>query len=175
VGTEYFFAIGNEQRGPHTLEELRGVGLRPDTLVWYDGLPEWKRADALPELAPLLAAPQPVGVRPVQVPMPTAALSYQQPNLALRTNGMAIASLVFGILSIPTTLCKGFGIILAVLAITFGSVARGQIKRGQGQGLGIAKAGIICGLVPIGLIAAAFFVAFIYFLIHPAAPITSPP
>jgi len=57
-----------------------------------------------------------------------------------RTNSMAIASLVAGILT--WVICPFFG---AILAIVFGFVARGQIKAtGEGGG-GMALAGIILG------------------------------
>jgi hypothetical protein len=62
-----------------------------------------------------------------------------------KTNGMAIASLVLGI--IP---CTG---ITSILAIVFGFIARNQIEQSGGtqQGSGLALAGIILGFVWVGL------------------------
>src|SRR5438874_1857487 len=54
---EYYFADGDVQRGPFSLTDLAGFGLRPDTLVWRDGLAEWRRADAVPEVYALLTQP----------------------------------------------------------------------------------------------------------------------
>jgi hypothetical protein len=67
------------------------------------------------------------------------------------TNGLAIASLVLGIL--------WFGGLGAILALIFGLVSRGQIARSRHQsGNGLATAGIVLGIVgTIG--AVAFWVA----------------
>src|SRR5579872_6802850 len=66
-----------------------------------------------------------------------AAVAYPA---APRTNSMAIASLVSGILA--WVICPFFG---AILAIVFGFVARGQIKATGEGGAGMAMAGIILG------------------------------
>ena len=62
-----------------------------------------------------------------------------------KTNGLAIASLILGI--IP---CTG---ITSILAIVFGFIARNQIQQsgGRQQGSGMALAGIILGFVWIGI------------------------
>jgi hypothetical protein len=71
--------------------------------------------------------------------VPPPALPRQQTS----TNGWAIASLVLGILG------------GSLLAIVFGLVGRGQIRRSGGRqgGLGLATAGIVLGCVWLGLIA----------------------
>ena len=61
-----------------------------------------------------------------------------------RTNGMAIASLVLGILG-------WLYLIPAILALVFGYIARGQIRERGEQGMGLAVAGIVLGWVWIGL------------------------
>lgn len=37
--------------GPFTLEEVKRLGINADTLVWFKGMPDWKEARAIPELA----------------------------------------------------------------------------------------------------------------------------
>lgn len=37
--------------GPFTLEEVKRQGISADTLVWFKGMPDWKEARAIPELA----------------------------------------------------------------------------------------------------------------------------
>jgi len=101
---EYYFAEGGEQRGPFELEQLTAQGLKPEALVWHDGMTDWKPARELPELAGLFTPQQPaVTVTPVSVSTvvpPTAypsPLSYQPAIGATgNTNGMAIASLFWG-------------------------------------------------------------------------------
>lgn len=66
-----------------------------------------------------------------------------------KTNGMSIASLVLGILSIPC--CSIF--LPAVLALIFGFVGINQIKNDQSQkGRGMAIAGISLGAASIVLV-----------------------
>ncbi|TDQ15195.1 uncharacterized membrane protein YhaH (DUF805 family) [Algoriphagus boseongensis] len=46
----YFYAKGNEQVGPMTLEELKNADIKPDNLIWYEGLSNWEPAGGLEEL-----------------------------------------------------------------------------------------------------------------------------
>ena len=64
------------------------------------------------------------------------------------TNGLAIASLVLGIVWL-----MGLG---SILALIFGYVAKSQIDRSGGwqTGRGLAIAGIVLGWVGVGLVAA---------------------
>jgi hypothetical protein len=58
------------------------------------------------------------------------------------TNGMAVAALICGILGV-------LGGFLAILALIFGYVAKGQIDRSNGRygGRGMAIAGIVLGWI----------------------------
>jgi hypothetical protein len=66
-------------------------------------------------------------------------------------NGMAVASLVLGIVSIVLFCIWYIGLPSAILAIVFGVVGRGRAKIGAGGG-GMATAGLILGCVSIGII-----------------------
>ena len=50
----YFVVINDQQQGPYTLEELRGLGIGRHTLVWVNGMPNWVPAGQLPELDAIL-------------------------------------------------------------------------------------------------------------------------
>lgn len=169
----YYFASGNEQRGPYSLQELASLGLRPDTLVWCEGMANWQRADSVPELVALIPVadsapspappevgtpqPAPPAQTPGLQPLPQGTLAYggyaAQPA---SQNGMAIASLVLGIVS-TLSFC-GFhvgaflGLPCAILAIVFGFIAKGKANRQEGGGRGMAIAGIILGFIYIGII-----------------------
>ncbi|MEM1423341.1 MAG: DUF4190 domain-containing protein [Planctomycetota bacterium] len=69
------------------------------------------------------------------------------------TSGMAIASMVCGIVGIPGLCFYGFGIVLGVLAVVFGEIANRQIKRGEvsAASKGFATAGRICGWISIAV------------------------
>jgi hypothetical protein len=67
---KYYYSNGVDRKGPVSLAELITSGeLRPETLVWYEGLPSWVRADALPELCDVVSIPSPSGVKPKRAGM----------------------------------------------------------------------------------------------------------
>ena len=51
MNTEYYIISEGERRGPYTAEAMRGIGLRPDTMVWRQGMADWAPASELAELA----------------------------------------------------------------------------------------------------------------------------
>lgn len=71
----YWVIIDNEKIGPMQLEEVLRLPLKRDTLVWHTGLPSWRQACFIPELAaqnvPASSGPVPV-VNPYTQPMPSA-------------------------------------------------------------------------------------------------------
>jgi hypothetical protein len=88
----------------------------------------------------------PPGAPPVTgyAPMSPAPAYTQPVSTAKRTSGMAIASLVLGIISLGL----GFTFIPSVLAIIFGIIAVSQTGRDPNLGgRGMAIAGIIMGII----------------------------
>lgn len=66
-------AEGTTQRGPFGEHELVGAGLRPETLVWREGMSQWQPAEQLPELQSLFSTqPQPAAG-------PAPAVGYATP------------------------------------------------------------------------------------------------
>ena len=68
--------------------------------------------------------------------------------------GMAIASLILGIVSLPSCMCYGCpSLICGILACIFGTMMLNQVKEGTApaSARGISIAGIICGAVGIVL------------------------
>lgn len=93
---------------------------------------------------------------------PGAYPGYQPPPPQSGSAGLAIASMVLGILSIPCFCVWWVSIPLAIIAIILGVVALNSVKSGQGGGRGMAQAGLILGaiglllaiiLIVIGLVA----------------------
>jgi hypothetical protein len=101
--------------------------------------------------SPYGQAGQPYGQQPYgQVPQPYGQPPYAPPPYGYgypppqqRTNGMAIASMVLGILWIYW--------IGAILALVFGYIAKRQIRERGESGGGMATAGIVLGWVWIGI------------------------
>ena len=102
-----------------------------------------------PYAPPAATTPQP---GPYAAPGYSYGYGYAPAYGPSRTNGLAVASLVLGIVG---WMACGVG---SILAIIFGAIARNQIRASGGQesGEGMAKAGIILGCVFIGLIAVYF-------------------
>lgn len=65
--------------------------------------------------------------------------------------GMAVTSMVLGIVSIPMLFCCYIGVITGIAAIVFGAIGTNQAKKGEARGQGMAMAGLICGAVAVVL------------------------
>jgi len=144
--------IGGDQKqyGPVTDEQLRqwifDGRLNPQSQVKAESDAEWRPLSAFPEFAAALAARS--AARGAPPPVPSAA-----PPLPAKTSGLAITSLVLGILGLPTCgLTTPFGLILGVVAL---AKAKG--------GRGVALAGVIVSavfLLMIPIFAALLLPAF---------------
>jgi len=66
------------------------------------------------------------------------------------STGLAVTSLVLGIIAIPANCCCTLvGAALGIAAIVTGFLALNQVKSGTGGGKGMAVAGMICGVVAL--------------------------
>jgi hypothetical protein len=74
--TQYFIHDGNAERGPFTLQELKGQLVQSETPVWYSGLSTWTIVGNVPELEELLQQPP-----PFRASHSTAANSMSSPAL----------------------------------------------------------------------------------------------
>lgn len=81
---------------------------------------------------------------------------YGPPMMVPKTNGMAVAGMVIGILSLVLFWASLLGVLLAVLGIIFSSIGISQCNRTGQAGKGMAIAGLVCSLI-----AAAFWVAVV--------------
>jgi hypothetical protein len=180
MSAQYYFSHdGKQQQGPVSLEELRQAGVTLSTTVWRDGMPGWAPARDVPEVARILTTWEDAPARAVEpatvvqpAPQPVA---YQHPQGYANTrpqNGLAIASMILGIISIPA-MCGYFvgGLFPGVLAIVFGHVARAQIRRDQSTGDGMAVAGLVMGYIStiVGLVAIVILILFFIGMIATAS------
>ena len=91
---------------------------------------------------------------------------YEYPAMAQKPgNGLAVASLVLGILSIVLICVWYISIPASILAIIFGVIGRGRAKAGASGG-GMATGGLICGVIAVCLVVllVAFGVAILSML-----------
>ncbi len=47
---KYFYSNGQEKEGPVTIEELKQKNIKPKTLIWHEGLDDWKEAESIDEM-----------------------------------------------------------------------------------------------------------------------------
>ncbi len=96
-------------------------------------------------------------------PPPSSSPSPSPPVVVAppQNSGMAVASLIFGILGLMT--CA----LLGVVAIFLGNSAMSEIKASGGRigGEGLAKAGIITGWVSVALMILGLLIAGVLFLL----------
>lgn len=52
---KYYVLINGQQTGPVEENQLLGMGVTRDTMVWHEGMPQWQAAGTLPELGYLFA------------------------------------------------------------------------------------------------------------------------
>ena len=98
----------------------------------------------------------------VPPPVPGGAATAAAP-----TNNMAVVSFVAGIASFFAHVIPVIGgFTVAIVAIITGFIARGQIKRSGEQGMWMANAGIIIGVVHLVLgFVIVLFVLFLIFVV----------
>jgi hypothetical protein len=118
----------------------------------------WRASDGTwypPETAPGTRPPPPAhGTQPEYGPPPAyggAGYGYTPYAAPARTNGLAIASLVLGIVWL-----EGLG---SILALIFGYIALRQIKQRQQRGRGLAIAGVVLGWIGVALLALVIVLA----------------
>jgi len=143
---QYNVARDGTQLGQFSEAEVRsglfeGRYLNTD-LGWTEGMAEWK------PLGELFA------VVPPSIPMrsaPMASTTTYSTSLSPASSGLAIASMVLGILSLLTCGAMGVG---ALAAIICGHLAMGKIKASQGGvgGRGMALAGLVMGYLSLVLV-----------------------
>ncbi len=162
----YYVSRNGVQQGPHSIEQINMLlGMRQlsgDDLAWQEGMVQWEPLSRIPGVnAAGGPPPMPGAYSPPASNVAPQGGMYQGPP---RTSGMAIASMVLGILALLFFFTHIFALILGLLAVIFGHISRGTIVRSRGQigGGGMAMAGLVTGYIGIVLavvllIAAAFF------------------
>jgi hypothetical protein len=130
---EIYIARDGHRLGPFPVEEVKrqlaSGQLSPNDLAWAQGARDW---------VPLAS------FSPLQGNQYPPAVGYEGPRQPEQTSGVAIASLVLGIISF--LFCPFIGSIAAVIC---GHVARSNIRSSGGtlSGDGLALAGLIMGYV----------------------------
>lgn len=134
----WHYSIDGVQHGPVSEDEMRAMlasgMINTSTHIWREGMDHWQQLGQHPQWVSQIAAP-------------VTGYGQMQP-----TNGMAIASMVCGLVSLPMMLGCWVGILVGIPAVICGHVALSQMKRmSLQQGRGMAITGLITGYLTIGL------------------------
>lgn len=112
-----------------------------------------------PEDNPPQPTPQPAPQPPPPAGPPPGAYAYPPvpgyPPPAYpvkpKANGFALTSMILGILGLTIGLCLLFFPVMPILAVVFGYVALGQMRKTAAPGRGYAIAGLVTGYIGIAL------------------------
>lgn len=156
---QWYYAHQGERKGPvdaGTLQNLYRQGhIRPDDLVWQEGMPDWCKASSV-QLLQTTGSSDPQTVSPTTSPAPILPPVPVKPQ----ESTLAIVALVSGIISLPGLfICCGF---IGLVPVITGHLALSEIRKNPSlAGKGIAKAGLIMGYITLGI-------SLLFFLVYAA-------
>ena len=101
----YYINNGNENGGPFTIEELKLQQISTATLVWYNGMDEWKYAGEIPELQYLFNIVPP----PIKPVLKTSSPASTEPRTIL---GLKISHFI---LAVAFTIIMIFILVLNII------------------------------------------------------------
>jgi hypothetical protein len=154
--------IDNKEYGPVSIEVLKQWikegRVNQKTLVKPEGEQHWRQLSTYPELVALFHPQQ----FPSSAP-PPLSVQFPSTDASDDTNGMAVASLIFGIISLIFCFCCCWGFPFNILAIIFGILALTQSKNrpDSSSTRSMAITGIVLGVLSI-LFAAIVTMFFIF-------------
>lgn len=161
---QWYYSKNGTQLGPIGTGEIQSKIASGEVsaadLVWKDGMADWLPASQVAELRPLPTAPavqesRPESNTPYQAPA-VAQPSSQPPGAPLApgapvSQGLAVASMVCGIIAILTCCVWCLSGPLAVAAVVLGHVSLSKIRLEPGRhgGKGMAKSGLVTGYLAL--------------------------
>lgn len=155
---QWYYSKNNLQLGPVSDDELRAKlvsgEVSHDDRVWREGMVDWQPVAALDELRSVMrrppGTPPPMGGPPAVPPVPPVAAAPRTGAPAyVPTSGLAVASLVCGILGLISCL-----LLPGIAAVICGHMAMRQMADPaiRMTGRGMAVAGLITGYVSVGIL-----------------------
>jgi len=145
--SKWHCTIDGKKYGPVSAQELRqwlAEGrLQTNDYVWTEGMTDWAPYSSIAEL-------NYGGVPQQQTYAPVAAQQEQG-------NGMAVAGMVLGIVSVPMICLWPIGLICAIVGLCLGVAGKNRSQISN-TGAGMAVAGIVLSCITIALILLAFIV-----------------
>lgn len=130
----FYIDAEGKQKGTFSPEELRGENLKRDSLVWTQGMGDWKRADEIEELRFLFADAFVQSAEPLTVSQQTTTYSdtpsYATANAA---TSMPKTWMVESILAtiLPFILCGSVLSLLGIIGIVHAAQVESAYNRGD--------------------------------------------
>jgi hypothetical protein len=93
---KFYFSDGEDQFGPFSIDELKNKKITKDTLIWYEGLDDWKKANKIEELSMLFKSIPPP-IKKAIVPPPRPLQHNYSPEKTKISNERIIAYVIGGI------------------------------------------------------------------------------
>jgi len=115
---QWYYSENGNQAGPISEEELRGKivsgAVKPEDLVWHDGMSDWQPVGKTPELAASLVSTSPAagGVAPSS----PVTSPYQSPTAAPMNTGPEIPTYLWQSIVVTILCCWPLGIPAIVYA-----------------------------------------------------------
>jgi len=186
--SDWYYAHDGQQKGPVPVSELQRLAadgqFDPATdLVWKEGMDDWKTVAQIPELAAEMAPPSaapaatdapatpaapddPYSTPAAPAPQPAqpAAASPAAAAVGAPKTGLALASLICGLVALVSCVIWCLSLPLAIAAVVMGHIALAKAKADPANfgGAGMAKGGLITGYLSV--VAAIVVVAFSFWL-----------
>ena len=173
----WHYATNGIQKGPIPTEDMKSriaMGeIAPTDLAWREGMADWMPVASIAELKvdePPARVETPASEAPVPSPEPYRAPAQASPvapgnPLLPPSQGLAIASMICGILCYIGCCAWYLALPLAIAAIVTGHIARSKAKSDPVRygGKGMARAGLVTGYLGLigGLIFAIFSLQFV--------------
>lgn len=145
----YYYRNGDQQYGPVSIDQMRGV-VTPDTYVWAEGMANWQQISQLPDLQTQLGLAVAYQQPTMQEPQPSYQTSYQSNDgyngvKPPKPNNHLIISIICALI------CQPLGIIAIVMAVMCDSAYnRGDYQEAEKKAKTaktLATVGLILGLV----------------------------
>ena len=112
-----YFYIDSEgkQKGTYTLDDLRNEPIRKETMVWTQGMPEWKRAYEVVEMQHLFDVSSTTDKQFVNPPIQPAHQATSNQDIPVMPKSWMVESILVTIL--PFVLCGNVLSLLGIAAI----------------------------------------------------------
>jgi uncharacterized RDD family membrane protein YckC len=98
---QYYLVENGKQTGPFSFEDLKGKTLTSESLIWFEGLEKWKKADSIEELKELFNQPPPIteiedeqNVSIPPIPTSDENIDYELAPIGARFGGYLLVNVI---------------------------------------------------------------------------------